>query len=287
MYFRKLGLAVAFSPRAQAMLAEAVRLKHLFQSGLVLIHVGNHSKDEEEIMVKLLTKAGIKEDEITICWRQGKPAEQILRACKEEDVDLLITGALKKEGLVQHYLGSVARRILRKSKCSVLTIINPSVQPKPFENIVTEVDESEKVLDTLSVACTIAQQEKSKWLHIVREIKLYSLTMSTAGHVTETEYSRLKQSLVEDEIDYVQSMLNQIPHKELKINIKVVTGKSGFELAQFTKRKAADLLVVSAPPMRLSLLDRLFPHDLEYIFADLPCNVLVVHPQERKEAMHD
>jgi len=82
-------------------------------------------------------------------------------------------------------------------------------------------------------------------------------------------------------------MLNQIPHKELKINIKVVTGKSGFELAQFTKRKAADLLVVSAPPMRLSLLDRLFPHDLEYIFADLPCNVLVVHPQERKEAMHD
>ena len=72
--------------------------------------------------------------------------------------------------------------------------------------------------------------------------------------------------------------------KDLKINIKIVSGKSGFEIAQFAQRKQADLLVVGAPPRRFSLFDRVFTHDQEYIFADLPCNLLIVNP--RKEAAH-
>lgn len=62
----------------------------------------------------------------------------------------------------------------------------------------------------------------------------------------------------------------------MKITIKMLSGKSGFELARFAERKKADLLVVSAPKERLILLDRLFPHDLEYVFANLPCNLLVI-----------
>jgi nucleotide-binding universal stress UspA family protein len=58
----------------------------------------------------------------------------------------------------------------------------------------------------------------------------------------------------------------------------MLAGKSGFELAKFAQRKHADLLVVGASPRRFSLFDRVFPHDLEYIFADMPCNLLVIHP---------
>jgi nucleotide-binding universal stress UspA family protein len=63
----------------------------------------------------------------------------------------------------------------------------------------------------------------------------------------------------------------------VKINIKMLSGKSGFELCKFVERKQAGLLVVGAPPRRFSLFDRIFPHDLEYVFADLPCNLLVVN----------
>jgi hypothetical protein len=36
------------------------------------------------------------------------------------------------------------------------------------------------------------------------------------------------------------------------------------------------------------LFDRVFPNDLEYVFADLPCNLLIVHPAtKRKEDPHD
>lgn len=281
MYFKRIGLAIAFSPRAEAMLAEAVRLMKLFMADMVLIHVGSHKQKDVERMNKLLSKVGLSPNDVTLCWREGKPASEILAACSEYSVDLLITGALKKEGLVQHYLGSVARRILRKSRCSVLTIVQPRIDPQPFLNIVADAEESPNVAETVKVACMIGQKERSAWLHVVREIKLYGLTMSVAEQTTEEEYTRLRQTLVNTEIDNVQELLNMIPHEGLKVNIKILAGKSGFEISQFARKKEADLLVVSSPPRRLFLIDRLFPHDLEYIFADLPCNLLVINPNRK------
>jgi nucleotide-binding universal stress UspA family protein len=287
MIFKTLGVAIAFSPRAHALLAEAARLKALFQARLIIIHVGASGHSEEGIMHKLLADVGLTPAEVTLCWRTGKPASEILKACTEQGVELLITGALKKEGFLQHYLGSVARNILRRSDCSVLTLINPSLNPVPFRNIVVEAEANNTVRQTLSVACRIGLLENASWLHVVREIKLYSLTMATtAGQVSEEEYSKLKKDLVTDEVDTVQRLMMHIPHKGLKVNIKVITGKSGFETARFAREKRADLLVVSAPPRQLSFFDRLFPHDLEYVFADLPCNLLVLHNNTGKEGGH-
>jgi nucleotide-binding universal stress UspA family protein len=99
---------------------------------------------------------------------------------------------------------------------------------------------------------------------------------------SEEEYENVRQNLVKDEVTNVEKILQRVPHEGLKVNIKVVSGKSGFELAQFAQRKQADLLVVGAPSRRFSLFDRVFTHDQEYIFADLPCNLLIVNP--RKEA---
>ncbi len=52
--FKTIGLAIAFSPTAPAMLAEARRLVIYFQSKLVLIHVGEHGADEEAKMKTLI-----------------------------------------------------------------------------------------------------------------------------------------------------------------------------------------------------------------------------------------
>jgi len=123
--------------------------------------------------------------------------------------------------------------------------------------------------------------EKSNWLHVVREIKLYGLTMSAAEQCSEDEYTQLRNDLVSTEIDNVQVMLNKIPHEGLKVNIKILSGKSGFELAQFATRKNADLLVMGATQRKFSFFDRVFPHDQEYIFADLPCSILIVNKSPR------
>jgi hypothetical protein len=109
---------------------------------------------------------------------------------------------------------------------------------------------------------------------------MYGLTMSAVENCTEEEYDKFRHSLVQDEISDVEKILLRIPHEGLKVNIKLVSGKSGFELSQFAQRKHAELLIVGAPHRRFSLFDRVFTHDQEYLFADLPCNLLMVNPRK-------
>ena len=282
--FKRVGLAIAFSPRLEALLWEASRLKKYWQAELVLIHVGDTSEDAADSLKLLLAKVGLSEKEVIIRWEKGEPSKRILAVCREEKVDLIIAGALKKENILKYYLGTIARKILRKADCSVLLLLNPSVEPKPFKSIVVNTEDSPYVEQALMAACELGKVEKSNWLHVVREIKLYGLTMSAAEQRSEDEYTQLRNDLVSTEIDNVQVMLNKIPHEGLKVNIKILSGKSGFELSQFATRKNADLLVMGAPPRKFSFFDRVFPHDQEYIFADLPCSLLIIHP--RKEGRY-
>jgi nucleotide-binding universal stress UspA family protein len=277
MRFRKIGLALAFSPRMEALLAEASRLKKLWNTELVLIHVGHQGEKEEKFLNELLKKTGLSD--VNVLWASGKPADQILRACKKENVDLLIAGALRKENLVQFYLGTIARKILRKADCSVLMFTDPSPSPQPIKNIVVNAEDSPYVDEAIATACALGRSERASRLHIVKEIKKRSLIVSGESQ-HEGDYDE-QSSLIGEQIECVEKTLQKIRHDGLKINIKVVSGKAGFQLAKFTQRKHADLLVVGASPRRSSLLDRVFPHDLEYIFKDLPCNLLIVHPEKR------
>jgi nucleotide-binding universal stress UspA family protein len=275
--FKRIALAVAFSPTSQSLLAEAVRLARAFQSELLLIHVGEKTPLLEDRMRRLLESQGVDERQASIAWLSGDPARVIVNACRNAGVDLLIAGALKKEKLLHYYVGSIARKVLRSAGCSVLTIIDPLPEPRPWKNIVVNAEDSPFVELAVRTACQLGELVPGAWVHVVRELKLYGLTMAASDQFTEEEYEGARQRLIRQEIEKVETILGRIPHGSLKLNIKVVSGKSGFELPKFAERKKADLLVVGAPPRRHSILDRLFPHDIEYILADLPCSLLIVH----------
>ena len=83
---------------------------------------------------------------------------------------------------------------------------------------------------------------------------MYGLTMTVSERYSEEEYENVRQNLVKDEITNVEKILQRVPHEGLKVNIKVVSGKSGFELAQFAQRKQADLLVVGSPSTKIFLV---------------------------------
>ncbi len=275
---RTIGLAIAFSPTAERMLAEAAHLSRQFHARLVLIHIGDHGPREEQLLQSLLDSRGLSKGSVTIRWDKGKPVRAILNACDQEKVDLLIAGALKKENLLHYYLGTIARHIMRRAQCSVLLLTQPSLEPEGFKNIVVDAEDRPYVRQSISLACQFGKKDNHTWIHVVRELKMYGLAMSAADQCSEDEYENMRHGLIKDEIEKVERLLQKTPHEDLKMNIKVVAGKSGFELAQFAKRKDADLLVVGAPPRRFKFLDRIFTHDLEYVFADLPCNLLIVHP---------
>lgn len=281
-FFRRIGFALAFSPTAEFMLAETVRLRNIFLSELVLVHVGPSGAKEEQLLESLLEKVGLSVKSVKVVWKEGDPADQILKVCRQEKIDLLVAGALKRENLMQYYIGTIARKIMRKADCSLMMITTPSAEVQPLRNVVVNAEDSPFVEEALAAAISLGKTGDHAWIHIVREIKLYGLAMTATGQHSEEEYAEIRQQLLQDEIDQVEKMLARIPHDGVKINIKMLSGKSGFEVSKFAQRKQADWLVVGAPARRFRLLDRLFPHDLEYIFADMPCNLLIVHP--RREA---
>lgn len=272
--FKKIALAIAFSPTSKALLAQAVRLAFLHRAELLLVHVGKKDTESESKMKELTRSLTIN---LTVLWRDGNPTSEILKVCIEENIDLLVAGALKTENLVQNYIGTVARKIMRKANCSVMMIQNPSEGTRPIQNIVVNAEDSPFIEEAIAIGCRIGQLENTQWIHITRELKLLGLALSANEQCTEDEYHESKQEMVREEIVEVEKILSRVPHENLKVNIKMLSGKAGYELARFAERKKADLLIVGAPERRFSLLDRIFPHDLEYIFANLPCNLLVVN----------
>jgi len=57
--FKKIGLALAFSFTCKALLAEAVRVKLLFRSELVLIHIGFGDERKLIYLDSLLTEVSL------------------------------------------------------------------------------------------------------------------------------------------------------------------------------------------------------------------------------------
>ena len=273
--YQKIALAIAFSPRMEALIAETKKLVDIFNSELILIHVGVQSPELEQKLAEILVVRGMDAAKTKILWKEGKPAKSILHTCEEEKVDLLVMGALKKEGFLTYYIGSVARKVIRKATCSVLTLIDPKLETTKFSKVVingTQLDETPYVIQK---GLEFSQAQGSDVVHILNEIRLYGLQMATAGEGSEEDVASTRRKLVQEEIHYVQQILDGLDQSGLKINIKVTAGKWAVELAKFAESIEADVLIMGDRKVH-TLLDRLFPHDLEEILMELPCNLLIV-----------
>ncbi len=273
--YQKLALAIAFSPRMEALIAEARKLIRIFDGELVLIHVGTKTPELEAQLAEVLTRHCGDLHRIKTIWKEGKPAKTILKTCEEEGVDLLVLGALKKEGLLTYYVGSVARKVIRKSKCSVLTLIDPKIETTHFSKVVINGTELEITPRVIARGLKFCQAEQSSQVHILNEIKMYGIQMATAAEGTETEVATTRRKLVQDEIQYVQEILDKLDQTGLKINIKVTAGKWAVELVRFCESIESDLLIMGVD-QGFSFIDRIFPHDIEDVLIELPCNLLIV-----------
>ncbi len=275
--FRKLAVALAFSPRYEAILHESKRFQELFHAQLIIIHVGNKTDDKEHLLHSKLDEIGFEKEQVKIFWQKGEPAKQILKVCQKEKVDLLVAGAMKRENIFRYYIGSVARTILRKAECSVLVLINPSNSPHPFRKIVINGGENESLLSTLSKGVALGKIDHAAQIHVLREVRMLGFAMAVAGEEgNEDEYGLAKRKMVEEEVLNVNKLLKKLDTGEINVNVKVISGKPEFEIAKFSRKVKSDLLVLGAPEHKLSLIDRIFPHNMEYLLADLPSNLLVV-----------
>jgi nucleotide-binding universal stress UspA family protein len=271
----KILIGVAFSPNLKANLFEAVRLANVFDAKLVAVHVGEKSNEKKSKIDLILKDADQLKKPINTIWKDGKPVDVILDVCATQNIDLLILGALQKEDLLTYYLGSIARKITRKASCSILLLIKPSVERVACKHIVVNGLRDKKTEETIKSAFQFSDKLNCKKITIVEEINTEELKVNVNDDRSLRKVNIEKERIKNRENKRVKSILNEVDSENFSVKIQEIFGKRGYSIGHYAKVKRADLLVMNAPK-KLSLLDRIFPHDLEYILSELPTDVLIV-----------
>ncbi|MES2140425.1 MAG: universal stress protein [Bacteroidota bacterium] len=275
--FETIAVAVSFSPRCMHVLAEAKLLSEVFNASLILIHIGEKTSEKEQHFDELMNQVGMDDSHYRVIWMEGDTVETILKLCKLNMVDLLVLGALEKENVLKFYLGSIARNISRKAKCSVLLLTNPSEQLRKYKKIVVNGVENPKTVHTISTAFYVAKHLKVKDVTIVNEMNVPGLAMAIADDSTAPEAKEIKKNLNEEMEESIHSIMEKCDTSGVNVINKSIKGKPGYAISKYAKDRKADLLVINSPDTHLNFLDRIFTHDIEYILAHLPCNLLIVH----------
>jgi nucleotide-binding universal stress UspA family protein len=249
-------------------------LAELFKANVVFIHVGVPLQEQMKIFTGLLEKHGYDKINYKIVFRAGDVQKVIWDICKEEKIDLLVSGALRKEPLQRQYFGSIARGLARNPKGPLLLVPEPQLPSESIEVIIISVEDinPENVIES---GLLFARSTPGCKLYFVKESVLKSAPESLKQYYNENEYRDAYNKLIKQETDYIDMMLKPYDVSGLDIQSQIVFGHSGTGLVEFAREIKADLIIDSHPDVKISLLDRLFPHDVEYILLNLPCNLLL------------
>lgn len=133
-----------FSEFSGKALRQALDIANEYQAKVFLLHVVHEVMDftgldfiNSEDMIRdfkgnevVWAERGLKKQlesfpqtndvEVETIVRRGVPYVEILKVGEEERIDLIVIASLGKSGIARYLIGSVARNVLKGSKCPVL-----------------------------------------------------------------------------------------------------------------------------------------------------------------------
>jgi len=278
-HFKTLLFGFAFSPSLKANVYEATRLANYFEAALILLHVGEKTKEKENQFQQLLKECPIKPNEIQTYWEEGNPVTTLANACVKYNIDLLLLGALKRENVVKYYLGSIARKLTRQAPCSVLLMLNPSVERSPCKHIVVNGFDSPQTHETVEAAFYVGTSLNTEKITLVEEISESRVAIAVNDDRSLRKATLRKEKIDREEKLRVADIVEKIPATKrdgLKWETQSIFGRRGYSIGHYARVVRADLLVMNAQEER-QFYHRFFPRDLEHILAELPTDVLIIH----------
>jgi len=243
-----------------------------------LIHAGARTEIAEQKANALLEKVGLDRSIVKLIWQEGKPEKVLTSVCISQKVDLLILGAIKHEDLLKHYIGSVARKISRNPPCSLLLITNPQIQRQALQKVVINGLKHAKSQNTIEKGCLFALAFDVKKITVVEEINPKEVKTKIDDNLSLEQAYHEREELQKREDKRLFKILDTLPiSPQIDVAVRCVFGKVGYSISHYSEVKKASLLVLNGPDNKLGILDRFFPHDLEYVLSDMPCDLMIVH----------
>ncbi|MCB0745087.1 MAG: universal stress protein [Ignavibacteriae bacterium] len=273
--FSKIGLAITFSPTSKALLKETLRLQKLFNSQLVIIHIGKKNETSENKLFEIIESVGLQKQNYDLIWDEGDPAKKLIKNCKTAKVDLFISGALEEEKLFKYFFGSVSRTIMHELTSTTLILKSPSEAPRSFKKFYLSVDYSTQSEKTIVSAYKFAIQEKAEEFVLIRDFHAPVLSTSIIDSGSINEIKILKQQWITEEKEKMKLFIKELNLTQIEPKIVCLYGKKGFESGNYARENNADIFIVNSPTKKDRLIDRLFLHTAEFAFEKLPSNLLI------------
>ena len=278
---QKLLACVALSPRVHAVAAEALALGRALGMELSFVHAGEDSAGvrgtlEEAIRSSLAPGESMPALHI----EEGRPDDVACSVAVRVDADLIVAGALEKEGLFEGLLGTTGRRIARSAPCSVLLLPEPVDAGTRFGTIVVSTKYDDRSREMLDYVAELARLSTARSLHIVAEFDLYGVSASNEAIPSQPGGEAPGATWAIQERVALSSFLDSVDLHGVEVELACLEGREGTQSVEYAQTQGADLLVVPAPPRRLTVLDRFFNHPTEFALHRLPCALLLYrHPR--------
>ncbi len=269
--YKKVAVASTFSPRFEQVLSEAKRIRDRFGASLSLIYIGERNDETSEKFSAILDRLQLPNDS-PVHYGQGDPAEGILRAIADNDVDLVVAGALEKESALHPFLGNVARRLLRDARCSVVLFTDPELDPRPMQRIVFVVNYSDHAQRSFKETVKLAEAESSEFLYAIRVYTTFDEVR--ASTFIDNGGGGQRPRTFEEEEAALEEFVLEAGDTRVPIDARCIRGNTGFAASDFVKSVEADLLVV--PVHKDENAKERLPNHLAWIADVIPCNLWLV-----------
>lgn len=269
--FKKAVVAAAFSPRLTAVLNEAHRILKLLGAWPIIVHVGDEAPATRIRLEEAIDRSNFSDHPPICIIEHGNPTDVLLNVARSYDADLIVAGALAKEGLFKYYLGSIARSLARQAPCSVLLFTEPQVKPHPLHNIHCAVEYREGSQKAVQVAAALAYYAESRHLYFTHTF--------TAEEMEEKRSAQNRTDLIrqfyQKEDEKLHHFIKGVGVYDVQYEARCLYDQSRSTTLNFTHEIHADLFIIHGPTDRFSLWNRMFGQDLELALQHLPCSLLL------------
>lgn len=201
--------------------------------------------------------------------QEGIATDQILSLAEAQAVSLIVMGTHGLRGVDRLMVGSVAERVLRKSRCPVLVVRKPAhdfvspekdADPVSLRRIVLGMDFSEHARQSVNYAISFAKEYRSRL---------------TVVHVVEHSPRSLpRASTISKATAQLQKSVPRVDRKVPKYLVRV--GKPYQQIIELAVESKTDLVIMGVRGQG-SLNSRLFGSTVSRVIQLGPCPVLAVH----------
>jgi nucleotide-binding universal stress UspA family protein len=170
--------------------------------------------------------------------RCGRPADQIVRAAQDHDVDLILMATHGRDGIERWRLGSVADEVVREAQCPALLIgpnVKASLSPYQLRRILVPLDGSRRAGCAATVATCIAQRADAS-LDLVQVAPFVAPT-SVWGYAMDARLEQRKSIG-----PYLEELTRNVPDG-VPVNTEVLFGETSEQLIAYAHRTELVVLV--------------------------------------------